>query len=62
MEEEGDVDVLMLEGGKHSTLKPVPLRESVWAGGIQQSDQEVHPFFAHQLEDFLSCTKEFWLF
>lgn len=50
MREEGTA--LMLEGGKHTIPKSVPLTESLSAGVIQQPDQEVHPFFAHGLERF----------
>lgn len=49
MQEEGTA--LMLKG-KHTILKSVPLTESISAGVIQQPDQEVHPFFAHELERF----------
>lgn len=50
MEEEGTA--LMLEGGKHTIPKSVPLRESILAGVIHHSDQEVHPFFVYELERF----------
>lgn len=47
MEEEGTA--LILEGGKDTIPKSVPLREPILAGVIQQSDQEIFPFFAHEI-------------
>lgn len=47
MAEEGTA--LILEGGKDTIPKSVPLREPILAGVIQQSDQEIFPFFAHEM-------------